>query len=89
MERYVLISSTLQISLSPSQVDQQLTSQMTMMINAAMGVVGAAGAIVVATPLFTLGLAPLSVLYLRVMNYFRQVARELKRLDSITRYTCF
>lgn len=69
-----------------SQVDQQLTSQMTMMINAGMGVIGAAGAIIFATPLFTLGMAPLSFVYVRIMNYFRQVARELKRLDSITRY---
>ncbi|CAN0378876.1 unnamed protein product, partial [Discosporangium mesarthrocarpum] len=67
------------------QVDQQLISQIGMMINAAIGVIGAAGAIVVATPLFTLALAPLTLVYLRVMNYFRQVARELKRLDSITR----
>lgn len=56
-----------------------------MMINAGLGVVGAGGAIIVATPLFTLGMMPLSFVYIRVMNYFRQVARELKRLDSITR----
>lgn len=56
-----------------------------MMINAALGVIAAGGAIIFATPLFTLGMVPLSFVYLRVMNYFRQVARELKRLDSITR----
>eukprot|EP00904_Undaria_pinnatifida_P009922 jgi/Undpi1/605/HiC_scaffold_10.g04069.m1 len=67
------------------QVDQQLISQVSMMINALLGVVAAGGAIIFATPLFTLGMVPLSFVYLRVMNYFRQVARELKRLDSITR----
>lgn len=56
-----------------------------MMINAGLGVIGAGGAIIVATPVFTLGMVPLSMVYLTVMNYFRQVARELKRLDSITR----
>ncbi|CAM9971891.1 unnamed protein product [Laminaria digitata] len=67
------------------QVDQQLISQISMMINAGLGVIAAGGAIIFATPLFILGMAPLSFVYLRVMNYFRQVARELKRLDSITR----
>lgn len=68
-----------------SQVDQQLISQITMLINACLGVVGAAGAVIVATPLFVVGMVPLSFVYLKVMDYFRQVARELKRLDSIAR----
>lgn len=67
------------------QIDQMLMPQVVMMINAAGGVVFAAGAISFATPLFLPMVLPLGFVYIKVMNYFRQVARELKRLDSITK----
>lgn len=54
-------------------------------INGGLGVLAAGCAIIVATPIFTFVLAPLSVVYLRIMSYFRQVAIELKRLESITK----
>lgn len=66
-----------------SQVDQQLISQIAMMINARLSVVGAAGVIVAATPLLLVGMAPL--VYLKAIHYLCQVARKLKRLNSITR----
>jgi hypothetical protein len=44
-----------------------------MLINAGLGMLGSLGAIVVATPLFALVIAPLATFYLRIMNYFRSV----------------
>ncbi|CAM9778905.1 unnamed protein product, partial [Ectocarpus fasciculatus] len=67
------------------QVDQNLISQVAMVINGGLGVLAAGCAIIVATPVFAFILAPLSIVYFRVMNYFRQVAIELKRLESITK----
>ncbi|CAM9789450.1 unnamed protein product [Ectocarpus sp. 4 AP-2014] len=66
-------------------VDQNLISQVAMVINGGLGVLAAGCAIIVATPVFAFVLAPLSIVYIRVMNYFRQVAIELKRLESITK----
>ncbi|CAB1113175.1 ABC [Ectocarpus sp. CCAP 1310/34] len=67
------------------QVDQNLISQVAMVINGGLGVLAAGCAIIVATPVFAFILAPLSIVYIRVMNYFRHVAIELKRLESITK----
>ena len=67
------------------QVDQNLISQVAMAINGFLGVLAAGCAIIVATPVFTVVLAPLSLVYFRIMNYFRQVAIELKRLESLTK----
>lgn len=67
------------------KVDQNLIPQVSMGINGGLGVVSAGCAIIVATPIFTFVLAPLSLLYFRIMSYFRQVAIELKRLESITK----
>lgn len=67
------------------QVDQNLISQVAQAINGGLGVLAAGCAIIVATPIFTILLAPLSFIYVRIMNYFRQVAIELKRLESITK----
>lgn len=68
-----------------SQIDQMLMPQVMMMISAGAGLVFTAGAISFATPVFLAMSVPLAVVYVRIMNYFRQVARELKRLDSITK----
>lgn len=42
-------------------------------------------AVCVATPSFVFIMAPVFTVYIMVTNYFRKVARELKRLDSISR----
>jgi len=46
---------------------------------------GAVGAMLGATPIFSIMIAPLTWVYLKVMNYFRAVTRELKRLDARSR----
>ena len=46
-------------------------------------------AIIFVTPLFSLVLVPLLAVYTSVTNYYRGVARELKRLDSLSRSPIF
>lgn len=78
--------SVLRLCLTQTQkVDQNLISQVAMVINGGLGLLAAGCAMIVATPIFTVVLAPLSFVYVRVMNYFRQVAIELKRLESLTK----
>lgn len=43
------------------------------------------GAMLGATPIFSLAVGPLGWVYVKAMNYFRAVTRELKRLDAISR----
>ncbi|KAM3567875.1 hypothetical protein VYU27_009987, partial [Nannochloropsis oceanica] len=67
------------------QVDQQLPGTLGMFITCVFQLVGTLGAILAATPKFAFALFPVSWIYLSVMNYFRAVTRELKRLDSLSR----
>jgi ABC-type multidrug transport system fused ATPase/permease subunit len=46
---------------------------------------GTIAAIIFATPWFALVVLPLTLVYWRVMNYFRNVSREVKRMDSLLR----
>ena len=43
------------------------------------------GVIIDATPWFAVSIPPLLYVYLKVLNYFRDVSRETKRIDSISR----
>jgi ABC-type multidrug transport system fused ATPase/permease subunit len=45
--------------------------------------------IIFVTPFFAIALPFLMILYFWAMNYYRQVARELKRLDSVSRSPVF
>lgn len=61
-------------------------------VTSLLGILGAMSTIVFATPSFAIALVPLSLIYVSVMNYFRAVSRELKRIESLTRspiYTHF
>jgi ABC-type multidrug transport system fused ATPase/permease subunit len=48
-------------------------------------VLGSAAAIIFATPWFALSLPVFGFFYAWVMRYFRNVTRETKRIDSVTR----
>lgn len=43
------------------------------------------GTIIFTTPWFGVALAPLAYVYYRILNYFREVSRETKRLESLSR----
>ena len=47
------------------------------------------GSIVIVTPWFLVALPILGFMYIRAMNYFRQVSREAKRLESVARSPVF
>jgi ATP-binding cassette, subfamily C (CFTR/MRP), member 1 len=47
------------------------------------------GSIVYITPWFGVVLVPMGFIYITVLNYFREVARETKRLESISRSPVF
>ena len=48
-------------------------------------VITSLGTITVVTPYFGFALLPLIYIYVKVLNYFREVSRETKRLESISR----
>ena len=47
------------------------------------------GTIICVTPWFGIALAPMIFVYIKVLNYFREVSRETKRLESISRSPVF
>ena len=66
-------------------VDMQLPAQFSMFFVCAFMVLGTMAAIVFATPWFAIVCVPILIIYRYVMDYFRNVMREVKRYDSITR----
>jgi ATP-binding cassette subfamily C (CFTR/MRP) protein 1 len=70
-------------------IDQQLPGQLGMLWMCIFFIFGTLGAIVFATPWFALVCIPVGIVYVRVMNYFRNVSRETKRFDAITRSPIF
>ena len=52
-------------------------------------VVFALGTMTVVTPFFGIAIIPLAVVYVKALNYFREVSRETKRLESISRSPVF
>lgn len=70
-------------------VDQQLPSSLSQVVASAMQIFAAMAAICVVTPSFTFVVLPLMAVYLFVTQYYLNVARELKRLDSLSRSPIF
>jgi len=52
-------------------------------------VVVSLGTIIFVTPWFGVAIIPLLYIYVKVLNYFREVSRETKRLESISRSPVF
>jgi ABC-type multidrug transport system fused ATPase/permease subunit len=67
------------------QVDQQLPGSIAQLVASSLNIAGALFTITMATPSFSLVMLPILVLYIRIVSFYRVVARELKRLDSISR----
>merc|ERR1711871_1835065 len=66
-------------------VDQQLPSSLGQFMGSALQIIGSMIAIILVSPNFVLALIPIFYLYGTITNYYRVVARDLKRLDSISR----
>ena len=66
-------------------IDLELSNMLDIFLFSTLQIVTSIGTILYVTPWFGLAIIPLGILYVRIINYFRQVSRESKRLDSIAR----
>ena len=66
-------------------VDMVLPNSLGMLGTCIFFLAGSISAIIFAVPWFAIAFVPMCITYMYVMNYFRAVAREVKRFDSITR----
>lgn len=69
--------------------DQQLRESMESMLRCLFSVAATFVLVSVVTPWFILILLPVSIVYYRIMNYYRCTSRELKRLDSLSKSPIF
>jgi len=70
-------------------VDLEITDNMDFAIFAALTVLVSFGSILVVTPWFGVAIVPILYIYFTVLNFFRQVSRETKRIESISRSPVF
>jgi ATP-binding cassette, subfamily C (CFTR/MRP), member 1 len=66
-------------------IDLELVDYFDFFLFTTLNVIVALGTILFVTPWFGVAIVPLGFFYFRFLNYFRDVSRETKRLDSITR----
>ncbi len=66
-------------------IDTALPSTFGMLWMCIFFIVGTLGAIIFAVPYFALVMVPIMIVYWNIMLYFRNVSREVKRFDAITR----
>jgi ATP-binding cassette, subfamily C (CFTR/MRP), member 1 len=62
-----------------------LTDQLDFFLFGALQILISLGTIIFVTPWFAIAVLPLGYIYIKVLNYFREVSRETKRLESISR----
>jgi len=70
-------------------IDLEISEYIDFVISCSLTVVTSLLTIVVVTPWFGIAIIPLLFIYIRALNYFRNVSRETKRLDSISRSPVF
>uniref|UniRef100_A0A7R9WD62 ABC transporter domain-containing protein n=2 Tax=Pseudictyota dubia TaxID=2749911 RepID=A0A7R9WD62_9STRA len=66
-------------------IDQELSEYFDFFLLCSLSVIVSFGTITFVTPWFGVAVVPILIVYVVVLNYFREVARETKRLDSISR----
>ena len=74
------------------QIDQQLPGAIGQLISSSFSIVSSMTAIALVTPSFTAAMSVIFYTYFRVTRYYRNVARELKRVEALSRtpiYTHF
>ena len=67
------------------QIDQQLPGSFSQLIASSLNIFSALLTISLATPTFAMSMLPIFLIYHFITNFYRPVARELKRIDSISR----
>lgn len=66
-------------------IDNELSNNLDFFLWGTLQVLFSLGSIVFTTPWFGIAIIPLGFMYFKVLNYFRQVSRETKRLESVSR----
>merc|ERR1712232_455764 len=66
-------------------IDMEMSDYLDFFLFCSLTVAVSLGTISVVTPWFAVAIIPLAFIYVKVLNYFREVSRETKRLDSISR----
>jgi len=66
-------------------IDLELSDTMDFFLFCSLQIVVSLGSILYVTPWFGVAIIPLGFLYFKILNYFREVSRETKRLESISR----
>jgi ATP-binding cassette subfamily C (CFTR/MRP) protein 1 len=66
-------------------IDVELSEYLDFFMFMSLQVVVSIGTIIFVTPYFAIAVIPLGFVYFKVLNYFRNVARETKRLESVSR----
>jgi ATP-binding cassette, subfamily C (CFTR/MRP), member 1 len=66
-------------------IDTELTEYLDFFLWGSMIMLVSLVTIAYVTPLFAAAVLPLSFVYFKILNYFRDVSRETKRLDSLSR----
>jgi len=70
-------------------IDMEMSDCLDFFLFCSLTVAVSLGTISVITPYFAIAIIPLAFIYVKVLNYFREVSRETKRLDSISRSPVF
>ena len=70
-------------------IDLELTEYLDFFLSMGVTVVVSLGTIIFVTPWFGIAVIPLAFVYIKVLNYFRDVARETKRIESVSRSPVF
>ena len=66
-------------------IDIELTDSFDFFLFCSLNVIISLSTILFVTPWFGVAIVPLAFFYFKVLNYFREVSRETKRLESISR----
>jgi ATP-binding cassette, subfamily C (CFTR/MRP), member 1 len=66
-------------------IDFQLSNQLGSLAMTIFLIIGSLASIIFATPWFALAVLPILVVYWYITQYFRNISREVKRVDSVTR----
>lgn len=70
-------------------IDIELSEQLDFFLFCSLTVLVSLGTILVITPWFGVAILPIGFFYIRALNFFREVSRETKRLESISRSPMF
>ena len=66
-------------------IDEEVSETFDTFLWCVLYVLSSLATITVATPWFGIAVLPLMIIYIKILNYFRDVSRETKRLESISR----